>query len=219
MARRAFTLIELLVVIAIISALAAILFPVFARAREKARQASCLSNVRQIAVACLQYAQDFDETFPYFLTNPARGEPWWNAIQPYCMSEQLYSCPSRPCPTPAGVYWGKHYPYPRYGMNQRIQQNQYNCGLLGGIKRPTEIVLTGDCCHGMGDAWRFAWPEAPGGWSTSPPRCDLARTEQRAEWAAHHSGTNLGFVDSHVKWYDSQAFYAQRGPMYYDTYR
>jgi prepilin-type N-terminal cleavage/methylation domain-containing protein len=60
--KRGFTLIELLVVIAIIAILAAILFPVFAKAREKARQTSCLSNCKQIALACLQYAQDYDET-------------------------------------------------------------------------------------------------------------------------------------------------------------
>jgi len=64
MTRRGFTLIELLVVIAIIAILAAILFPVFAKAREKARQSSCLSNLRQLATATLSYTQDYDETFP-----------------------------------------------------------------------------------------------------------------------------------------------------------
>src|SRR5512137_1152715 len=63
--RRAFTLIELLVVIAIIAILAAILFPVFAKAREKARQSSCQSNLKQIGLAFMQYAQDYDEQYPY----------------------------------------------------------------------------------------------------------------------------------------------------------
>ncbi len=64
--RRGFTLIELLVVIAIIAILAAILFPVFAKAREKARQSSCLSNLKQIGLATLQYVQDYDETLPFY---------------------------------------------------------------------------------------------------------------------------------------------------------
>src|SRR2546430_10956593 len=67
--RHAFTLIELLVVIAIIAILAAILFPVFAKAREKARQASCLSNLKQLGMGAMIYQQDWDETIPYVLTD------------------------------------------------------------------------------------------------------------------------------------------------------
>ena len=90
----AFTLIELLVVIAIIAILAAILFPVFARARENARRSSCLSNMKQIGLGIIQYAQDYDETFP-----PARttltSVSWRWMIQPYLKSTQVNSCPSR----------------------------------------------------------------------------------------------------------------------------
>ncbi|MDX1931940.1 MAG: DUF1559 domain-containing protein [Capsulimonadales bacterium] len=90
-ARRAFTLIELLVVIAIIAILAAILFPVFAQAREKARQASCLSNAKQCGLALVMYAQDFDETFPAayspYPVPPETGwGPWFAAIYPYTRS-------------------------------------------------------------------------------------------------------------------------------------
>jgi prepilin-type N-terminal cleavage/methylation domain-containing protein/prepilin-type processing-associated H-X9-DG protein len=219
MDRRGFTLIELLVVIAIIAILAAILFPVFARAKEKARQVSCLSNAKQIVLGQLQYVQDYDERFPYFLTNPARGEPWWNAIQPYLRNEDIYSCPSEPRPGTTTIYQTKYYPYPRYGMNQRMQYNAWDCGFLGTIKRPAEIVLIGDCCHGMGDAWRIAWPMAPGGFSSSPPKCDAARDQQDPAWARHNGGPNLGFVDGHAKWMASSSFYAQRGPMYYDANR
>src|SRR5260221_10359182 len=85
--RGAFTLIELLVVIAIIAILAAILFPVFAQAREKARSASCISNNKQMSMACLMYSQDYDETMPFgFGYYPGLGWLWnyfhnvpWNA--------------------------------------------------------------------------------------------------------------------------------------------
>jgi prepilin-type N-terminal cleavage/methylation domain-containing protein len=74
---RGFTLIELLVVIAIIAILAAILFPVFAQAREKARQASCLSNAKQMSTAVMMYAQDYDETFPLYFQPQANGDNWY----------------------------------------------------------------------------------------------------------------------------------------------
>ena len=96
LARRAFTLIELLVVIAIIAILAAILFPVFARARENARRASCQSNLRQIGLAALQYTQDNDERwfFDVRFSPSSQRQGWQSFIQPYLKSEQLFLCPS-----------------------------------------------------------------------------------------------------------------------------
>jgi prepilin-type N-terminal cleavage/methylation domain-containing protein/prepilin-type processing-associated H-X9-DG protein len=101
--RRGFTLIELLVVIAIITIIAAILFPVFARARENARRASCQSNLKQIALGIKQYMQDYDEYFPMVASysysgcsssNPCGG--WAVTLQPYLKSEQIFQCPSQP---------------------------------------------------------------------------------------------------------------------------
>src|SRR5688572_23189458 len=103
--RSAFTLIELLVVIAIIAILAAILFPVFAQAREKARQAACLNNLKQLGTATMQYVQDYDETFPFNNSGTAelpipdgriyRGRlQWLNQIFPYVKSTAVYICPS-----------------------------------------------------------------------------------------------------------------------------
>jgi prepilin-type N-terminal cleavage/methylation domain-containing protein/prepilin-type processing-associated H-X9-DG protein len=105
--KHGFTLIELLVVIAIIAILAAVLFPVFARARENARRASCQSNLKQIGLGLLQYAQDYDERFPHYImeqpfgaTFSSNGESisgnisWQLLIQPYVKSLQLFTCPS-----------------------------------------------------------------------------------------------------------------------------
>jgi len=104
--RVGFTLIELLVVIAIIAILAAILFPVFSQAREKARQSSCLSNTKQVALAIAQYTTDYDERFPagnHPDNNTCNGVPYrygwrgWvvNVLWPYVRNPQLFACPSR----------------------------------------------------------------------------------------------------------------------------
>ncbi|MBC8142297.1 MAG: prepilin-type N-terminal cleavage/methylation domain-containing protein, partial [Armatimonadetes bacterium] len=90
--RNAFTLIELLVVIAIIAILAAILFPVFAQARDKARQTACLSNQKQIGLAITQYIQDFDETYP----TDWNGVSYRNHLQTYMKSRDIWRCPSNP---------------------------------------------------------------------------------------------------------------------------
>ena len=130
---RAFTLIELLVVIAIIAILAAILFPVFAKAREKARQAACMSNLKQVGLGLLQYTQDYDETFLFESTATGAGSGaglrtypdsngyvhsfsgplrWPGRVQPYVKNQKIFQCPSSQASTTTIAeenlvgYWG-----------------------------------------------------------------------------------------------------------------
>jgi prepilin-type N-terminal cleavage/methylation domain-containing protein len=108
-----FTLIELLIVIAIIAILAAILFPVFARARENARRSNCQSNMRQIGLGLLQYSQDYDEKLVRAWSGSKTGSDpnsnrWMDAIFPYIKSEQVFNCPSHSFNAPSGPYQFRH---------------------------------------------------------------------------------------------------------------
>src|SRR5437870_12469206 len=130
MKRRGFTLIELLVVIAIIAILAAILFPVFAQAREKARGASCLSNMKQTATAILMYSEDYDETqvhsqdWTSFARPDLNGSSFSGLLQPYVKNRQIFICPSNKRRQQQGLDWnynvpddGVHHTSTSYAMN------------------------------------------------------------------------------------------------------
>lgn len=171
-----FTLIELLVVIAIIAILAAILFPVFGRARENARRASCQSNMKQIGLGILQYSQDYDEIMvsaTYGGTNGENGEygtsvgngyKWMDAIYPYVKSEQIFTCPSDTGPTrlyDAGARFGTNRPgdvglaWGSYAINDTyysggIDEPYHLRGAnLSKIEAPATTILTNEV---LGDA-------------------------------------------------------------------
>ena len=144
--RRGFTLIELLVVIAIIAILAAILFPVFAKAREKARQASCTSNLKQVGLGILQYTQDYDEHFPMVWqgglgmnsTNGGSCVNWAVSTQPYIKAIQVLKCPDDAYSKLACSYLMNNY------LDQESQ---------GKVKSPASVVMLTE--GQVNDQW---WP-------------------------------------------------------------
>jgi prepilin-type N-terminal cleavage/methylation domain-containing protein/prepilin-type processing-associated H-X9-DG protein len=207
MQRKGFTLIELLVVIAIIAILAAILFPVFAQAREKARSVSCLSNLRQGSLAYAMYTQDYDETTP-LQKSPTDGY-WYFLIQPYVKNWQLMLCPDRTDTTtktlaksnlPAAVYPRQlGYGYndgwvsdSGYGLTtQTLDANgkSYRPGrAIAAIVTPTDCVAFGDTYDtpGYSIAMDNILATLADGYSTSSLR--------------HSGGSfNYAFVDGHAK--------------------
>ncbi len=194
---RGFTLIELLVVIAIIAILAAILFPVFARAREKARQASCLSNVKQISLGMMMYAQDYDETMvrnavavydfeapdgtPIHIV-PEAAMLWMYLTYPYVKNVQIYTCPSYTDGWSASHYDGSC----GYGKNTYLSNLP-----VAMIDQPVQTVLLTDCIYYLAD-----WDVKPDPDSTSSSGSDNASPPADR----HNEGANYGFCDGHAKW-------------------
>jgi len=194
--RRGFTLIELLVVIAIIAILAAILFPVFAKAREKARTASCSSNEKQIMLGILQYAQDYDETLPMGHNSTSAGH-WHNVIQPYLKNFDLLRCPSKS---------GNNFPV-GYGVSHNLMPwgHGYALGDIQDVAGTFLVCDAAQCSAGVLGA--TSWTD----WQATPPT-NLSGTVNNwsadDEWGnytrrpvtRHTDGLNIGFADGHVKW-------------------
>ena len=199
--KRGFTLIELLVVIAIIAILAAILFPVFARAREKARQTSCLNNVKQMALACQMYSQDYDETVaPCYISGaPSVCNTWWEFLDPYIKNQQVFDCPSGHWPSPPA-----HPNYPHacgsridYGMNSDCATYGSRTRTLAQVQYPAETIIMFDgewtrdptsSDHYCSNAWDMHY-------SYHPSRFIPDR---------HNGGANLAYVDGHAKFHTIQ---------------
>ncbi len=193
MRRRGFTLIELLVVIAIIAILAAILFPVFARAREKARQTSCLSNLKQIGLGMMMYAQDYNEMFPgtgsytspTILMEPGGNMHWALLLQPYVMNTQIFGCPStssRSIVSGSDPSTITHPDWPagiNYAMNQHM-----NRIALAEIQRPSALLM-------LIDSNRNYFRLTTGGHYLSS-----------WGWDRHNDGWNAAMADGSAKWFN-----------------
>jgi prepilin-type N-terminal cleavage/methylation domain-containing protein/prepilin-type processing-associated H-X9-DG protein len=187
----AFTLIELLVVIAIIAILAAILFPVFAKAREKARQASCASNLKQIGLALLQYTQDYDEMM---MTDWDGSHSYKQSIQPYMKSAGIWACPSNPHNTEIASGFAAD---PAKGIPAIVRSYAANPRLISPgwagpspgiafINEPSSRIVICDSTYEWGVMY-VDWL-APG------------RHDMRDNGFAGHTGVmNCLFIDGHVK--------------------
>ena len=177
--RRGFTLIELLVVIAIIAILAAILFPVFARAREKARQTSCLSNVKQIMLAEMMYQQDNHECTASYSSHPgaAATYSYKEMLEPYLKNDQIGQCPSAAETT--AWHYGPNISDTGLPNLATGHGYLYCFRKVATFQYPAETAIFADSA---GSYWRYN-----------------AGAAQNARFR-HNEGMNVGYLDGHAKW-------------------
>lgn len=210
----AFTLIELLVVIAIISILAAILFPVFAQAREKARQSACLSNTRQIGMALMQYAQDYDETVVLNDNGPDWGvkpDSWVDLLVPYVKGEGIFVCPSSQDEEQDRVFFIGDRPRFTYAINNVYWWEAANAifekstvRALAQIEDSAGTVFCGDSARdrtvGSSAHWGFQVTGDTFFPNTNPPSLGTSDRTQGLFVARHNGGLNFTYFDGHTKW-------------------
>ena len=191
-----FTLIELLVVIAIIGILAAMLFPVFSRARESARGIQCTSNLKQIGLAFMQYSEDYSGRYPIAggeisWDDPSGALPWSQQLQPYLKSKQIFHCPSDG-QSDFSYFIGVRAAYIDAGAAAPVNERR--------IEYPTSFVLSGDTFSSSGgSADTFKSSDADkDDYSQNCVGGDTNGTPAM-QWQRHNEGQNILFADGHVK--------------------
>jgi len=200
----AFTLIELLVVIAIIAILAAILFPVFARARENARRSSCQSNLKQISLGVFQYTQDYDESYP-ILFAPAGN--WTGVLKPYLKSDQIFVCPSDTVPVKPVT--GTPAKYTSYSINLDLAYDATN-NVPRGINQATltqtvlTVLMADSLGNGAGDTYAYDTGCAGATTCSNPGLATFIAEGSNGPAQRHLEGQNFAFCDGHVKWFKGQ---------------
>jgi prepilin-type N-terminal cleavage/methylation domain-containing protein/prepilin-type processing-associated H-X9-DG protein len=223
---KGFTLIELLVVIAIISILTAVLFPVFARARENARRASCQSNLKQIGLGILMYTQDYDEKYPFAYISTSQPSPapssngvtfpsgtwyWQQVIYPYTKSTQLYICPS-------ASYRGPYIYTGNYGANELMLPAPTNSAVsLAGVSSAASTYMIMDAgAYGFipysvyHPAASFAYLPGMSSLVAVTPT-PVMGTDYQYDYTSgrHFLGINISFADGHVKWLKSSVVFQE----------
>lgn len=212
-----FTLIELLVVIAIIAILAAILFPVFARARESARRASCLSNLNQIGLGVMMYVQDYDEKYPLAYEANSETPPdggwypdtwfWPQTIYPYIKSDQVYLCQSVDQAGEGATYYKGNY-----GANNLV--------LTSGSPLSMAAISAASSTYMIMDAGPYnlspsavlhpsSWGYLPGTGSLITGYAASSGFTNDFDNGRHFLGVNVAFADGHAKWLKSSVVYAE----------
>lgn len=221
--KKAFTLIELLVVIAIIAILAAILFPVFAQARERARSVSCLSNTKQMGLAVMMYSQDYDETYFWQpwpgVQNPDWNFPiqqpsigWYDVLQPYVKNQGIFKCPSN-----NDAYYNGNYPLNykvTYGLNELLFG--YHAISQATLESPADIAMIADA--------NSIWATFIGELVQDPDgvmRRYWLRSDQ-ITWIygtpRHFDGINAIFADGHAKYGGKTTVANPSNSLYYGYY-